>query len=120
MGNENAENVETVENEPSALDTLESAVNALVDETTAGEDNNNSAANSAEEALKGMSDRLDLLESENKRLTDLIGKMVTAYGARLNDSGGEGVEAFPSSIEQKFDNPSNSNVVGLSDIVLGS
>ena len=120
---ENIENVETNESAPeaeNALDTLEAAVNAIVDEHALIEDNNGSAANDeAEKALRDMGARLDTLESENQRLTALIGKMVTAYGARLSDANSNnGVEAFPSRVEQTFDN--ESDIPGLKDIVLGS
>ena len=91
----------------------------LIDENIPTEDNNGNAAFSAEEAFSGMSERLDTLESENKRLTDLIGKMVTVYGARLSESQSQGVEAFPTTLEPNTA-PNTDTIPGLNDIVLGS
>lgn len=101
---------------------LESQVASIVDESTLIVNNeNDSAAGLAEDALKDMQTRLDTLEDTNARLTNLVGKMVSAYGARLNEQSSQGVEAFPpSSVEPILDQSDGSTVPNLSDIVLGS
>lgn len=120
MENENVENLEQVEEVSTGLDDLESAVNALIDESAVSKDNTEQAAISAEEAYTEMGERLDALEAENKRLTAIIGKMVTAYGARLGKEQSQGVEAFPSTLEPNTVQNENDTIPGLNEIILGS
>lgn len=113
----------TQEQTENPLDALEAQVNALVDESNPNEDNtDDSAAANAEEALAAMRTRLDDLEATNTRLTDLVGKMLTVYGARLNNDNSQGIEAFPqaaSTVEKQF-NVSTDHIPSLGEIVLGS
>ena len=123
MDTENMQEQETQETTENPLDALEEQINALVDESSPNEDNTgDSAAANAEEALADMRSRLDDLESTNTRLTDLVGKMLTVYGARLNSESSQGVEAFPqvaSTVEKQF-TTSTDHIPQLGEIVLGS
>lgn len=123
MENENMQDQETQEQTENPLDALEAQVNGLIDESNPNEDNtDDSAAANAEEALADMRARLDDLETTNTRLTDLVGKMLTVYGARLNNDNSQGVEAFPqaaSTVEKQF-GVSTDHIPNLGEIVLGS
>ena len=112
------ENIENENQEQVSIDELENAVNALVDGDTNTEDNNTSASFEAEKAFGEMASRIDNLESENQRLTSMVAKMVTAYGARMSENN-NGPEAFPSKVENTFENPGADKIPQLGDIVLG-
>lgn len=115
----NTETDDNVIETENPIDVLENKVNALVDELSQEADNgSNGAAENAEDA-HNTNARLDELEKANARLTEMVGKMITVYGARMNENDSQGVEAFPSTVEKTFEAPV-SDIPSLGDIVLGS
>lgn len=115
------ETIETQENNESKLDELEAKISELegqIDESSKVEDNSEQGADTKSEEAPDFSKRIEALENENKRLQDMVGRLIVVNGARISAENQTGIEAFPTSIEKNFDE--GTDVPSLSDIVLGS
>lgn len=121
MAEEETQAQETPENNPSKLDELEAQISELegkIDESAKVEDNSAEEAGTKPEEASDFNARIEALESENKRLQDMVGRLILVNGARISAENQTGVEAFPTTIEKDFDK--DPDMPSLQDIVLGS
>ena len=120
MSEEIAKTEETPEG--TSLDALESQISEMesaIDNASEKPENvtNDADSNKSEEASE-IAARIEALESENKRLIDMVGRLIVVNGARISSEKSEGVKAFPSSVEPALGEMPE--ITPLSDIKLGS
>ena len=105
-----------------SIEELEEAL-AEFDESGESEDNSADTATQAEEvSLESVRAEIGALRDENKRLINVVSRLVKNYGAKLGENSATGIEAFrETSVEPKLpsDKLNLSGVPGLDEIVLG-
>ena len=122
---EELEAPEALEEAPEAEEAASSIEEALAefDESDSNEDNSDDTATQAEEvSLESVRAEIDALREENKRLINVVSRLVKNYGAKLGENSATGIEAFrETSVEPKLpsDKLNLSGVPGLDEIVLG-
>ena len=119
--NENANSESVIDLD--ALDAQIAEIESAIDQSGSKADNTGDAGTKPEEASNAFAERIDVLEADNKRLTQMISRLIMVNGARISSNENQGVEAFPSaatSVEKTFttDPSSDTEIPALSDIKL--